>query len=66
MLLFMSAFPTSYLEDTGHPALSYPILEKPFDFEALNLKLKQIMGDGRLRSCRSACGRLTSAVATFF
>jgi len=44
LLVFMSAFPTSYLEETGHPALFYPIIEKPFDFEALNLKLEQIMG----------------------
>ena len=44
LLLFMSAYPTSYLEETGHPALRYPVLEKPFDFEALILKLGQILG----------------------
>lgn len=44
MLLFMSAYPTSYLEEIGHPALHYPMLEKPFDFEALILKLGQILG----------------------
>ena len=44
LLLFMSAYPTSYLEETGHPALHYPVLEKPFDFEALILKLGEILG----------------------
>ncbi len=44
LLLFMSAYPARYLEETGHPALNYPILEKPFDFEALVLKLGQILG----------------------
>ena len=44
LLLFMSAYPTGYLEEVGHPALLYPILEKPFDFEALKLKLERILG----------------------
>ena len=47
VLLFMSAYPKRYLEKTGHPALRYPVIEKPFDFEALNLKLGQILkGEG--------------------
>ncbi len=43
VLLFMSAYPKRYLEKTGHPALRFPVIEKPFDFEALNLKLGQIL-----------------------
>ena len=42
-LLFMSAYPKRYLEKTGHPALHYPVIEKPFEFEALHLKLGQIL-----------------------
>jgi len=44
LLLFMSAYPRTYLEETRHPALEFPILEKPFDFEALLLALGKILG----------------------
>jgi PAS domain S-box-containing protein len=44
LLLFMSAYPKSYLEETGHPTLHYPVLEKPFDYQALTAKLGQILG----------------------
>ena len=44
LLLFMSAYPRTYLEETHHPALEFPILEKPFDFEALLLALGKILG----------------------
>jgi signal transduction histidine kinase len=44
LLMFMSAYPRPYLEETRHPALEYPILEKPFDFEALLLALGEILG----------------------